>query len=366
MQPNISLATLDFHYLTCPSRKLRRQIKNCCVILGISCIAVYGFENFHRTEYVDSKVDSSTSSSDKIQGVKVTTNAIQFSDLVVPASTLEESQQLVSQMSRDLINKDTEVQRLKAALEASETQNEQLQQLNETQRHLNDELIQRVAEFKSGAVYLNNKYGDFAYAFNLDGAEVVPLSRGINGGKLQLAALHSMSQHIPFGTVFDRPYRISSPFGARNIKNHPGASKNHKGIDFPVMTGTAIYAPADGYVEVVRPSKSKKGSGNFIRLEHGFGFESSYSHLSKFAVTSGEFVQKGDLIGYSGNTGYSTGPHLHYEIKYRGRHIDPAPLFSYEPGTDISALRDTSSVDWDRLLSIYSDNTLLSAVILRP
>ncbi|MEZ8733918.1 peptidoglycan DD-metalloendopeptidase family protein [Vibrio sp. 10N.239.312.D08] len=366
MQPNISVASLDFHYLTCPSRKLRRQIRNCFGILGISYIAIYGFNNFHRSDYVEPNVDSSTSSADKSQGVKVTTDTIQFTDLVVPDSTLEKSQQLVSKMKNDLISKNAEIQRLKAALEASQGKNEELQQLNETQRHLNDELIQRVAEFKSGAVYLNDKYGDFAYAFNLEGAEVVPLLRGINGGKLQLAALHSMSQHIPFGTVFDRPYRISSRFGARNIKNHPGASKNHKGIDFPVMTGTALYAPADGYAEVVRPSKSKKGSGNFIRLEHGFGFESSYSHLSKFTVKSGEFVQKGDLIGYSGNTGYTTGPHLHYEIKYRGRHIDPAPLFSYEPGTDISILRDTSSVDWDGLLSIYSDNALMSAVILRP
>lgn len=366
MQPNISLATLDFHYLTCPSRKLRRHILNSFGILGITCIAMYGFHNFHRTDNVESNVDSSTSSSENNQGVKVTTDTNQFSDLVVPATTLDQSQKLVSQMNSDLISKDTEIQRLKTALKASVSQNEQLQQRNATQRHLNDELIQRVAEFKSGAIYLNDKYGDFAYAFNLDGAEVVPLSRGINGGKLELAALHSMSQHIPFGTVFDRPYRISSRFGTRNIKNHPGASKNHKGIDFPVMTGTAIYAPADGYAEVVRPSKSKKGSGNFIRLEHGFGFESSYSHLSKFTVKSGDFVQKGDLIGYSGNTGYTTGPHLHYEIKYRGRHIDPAPLFSYKPGTDISVLRDTSSVDWDGLLSIYSDNALMSAVILRP
>lgn len=349
MQRELSISSFDYHYLLCPSRRLRTSIKRGIGSILFASMAIYGVQNFQidPASIVDSNVDSNNSQ-------------------VAPRVDSNSKQGEGSSKQNQLQSALSDLAQLKSKLQTTEQENNELRELAESQRALNDELIQRVAGFQSGALYLKDKYADFAYAFNLENAEVVPLSQGISAGKVELAAMLTMSQQIPLGTVFDRPFRISSLYGARNIKGYPGASKNHKGIDFPVQVGTPLYAAADGYVEVLRPSKSQKGSGNFVRLQHAHGFESSFSHLSDFTVKTGDYVQKGDLIGYSGNTGFTTGPHLHYEIKFRGKHIDPKPLFSYKPGSDISSLRGTSRVDWDQLFQIYNDNALISAVIFRP
>lgn len=155
-------------------------------------------------------------------------------------------------------------------------------------------------------------------------------SDGILETRLDTAAINSsvrmvMLTQIPSGAPVINA-RISSGYGKRK---HPvtGAMKMHRGQDFAVNTGTPVYAPADGVVEVAR--SSKKGSGNFLRLQHSYGFSSSYSHLHKFKVKSGDFVKKGDLIAYSGNSGLSSGPHLHYEIRFVGRSLDPRPFVDW-------------------------------------
>ncbi len=148
--------------------------------------------------------------------------------------------------------------------------------------------------------------------------------------RLDAAAIHSnirmvMLTQIPSGSPVGK-HRMSSQFGKRT---HPvtGKVKMHRGLDFAVNTGTSIYAPADGVVEVTR--RSSKGSGNFLRLQHSFGFSSSYSHLKSFKVKNGQFVRKGDLIAISGNTGLSSGPHLHYEVRFVGRALNPRPFVEW-------------------------------------
>jgi murein DD-endopeptidase MepM/ murein hydrolase activator NlpD len=114
---------------------------------------------------------------------------------------------------------------------------------------------------------------------------------------------------------------LTSNYGMRN---HPilGGRRNHKGVDLAQPTGTPVYATADGVVSKAAPFSSY---GNYIQIEHGGGLETRYAHLSGFAVTEGEQVQKGQLIGYVGSTGRSTGPHLHYEIRVAGEAVDPSP-----------------------------------------
>ena len=115
--------------------------------------------------------------------------------------------------------------------------------------------------------------------------------------------------------------RLTSSFGMRE---HPvlGGRRAHKGVDLAVPTGTPVYAPADGYVKMA----SRFGSyGNFIELEHGGEMETRYGHLSAFNVTEGQQVKKGDVIGFVGTTGRSTGPHLHYEVRIAGEAVDPSP-----------------------------------------
>jgi murein DD-endopeptidase MepM/ murein hydrolase activator NlpD len=169
--------------------------------------------------------------------------------------------------------------------------------------------------------------------------------------RLDMAAINSsmrmvMLTQIPSGAPVKNA-RISSGYGERV---HPITGKKtfHRGQDFAVNIGTRIYAPADGAIEVVRASK--EGSGNYIRILHTYGFSSSYSHLSKFAVSRGDFVKKGDLIGYSGNTGLSSGPHLHYEIRFVGKSLDPKPFVDWTVDNFDTIFKNIRGIRWESLV----------------
>lgn len=101
--------------------------------------------------------------------------------------------------------------------------------------------------------------------------------------------------------------------------------KKHTGIDFRAPIGTPVYATADASVKFC--GVSKNGYGKHIDLNHGYGYVTKYAHLSKILVNEGQNVKRGDLIGYTGNTGLSKGPHLHYEILHNGVKIDPIDHF---------------------------------------
>ncbi|MFA0086494.1 M23 family metallopeptidase [Vibrio sp. 10N.261.51.F12] len=169
--------------------------------------------------------------------------------------------------------------------------------------------------------------------------------------RLDMAAIHSnvrmtMLTQIPSGSPVGQE-RISSQFGKRV---HPVSkkAKMHRGLDFAVNTGTKIFAPADGVVEVTR--KSSKGSGNFLRLQHAYGFSSSYSHLSRFNVKNGQFVQKGELIAISGNSGLSSGPHLHYEVRFVGRALNPKPFVDWGVNDFEDIFKKERGIRWESLV----------------
>ncbi|MBB1138665.1 M23 family metallopeptidase [Myroides sp. WP-1] len=107
--------------------------------------------------------------------------------------------------------------------------------------------------------------------------------------------------------------------------------KFHSGMDFSVNIGTPIYATGDG--RVTRANNQLSGYGNLIEVEHGYGYQTRYAHLSKYNVKEGQTVKRGDIIGYAGSTGRSSGPHLHYEVHYKGNPVNP---LNYYYG-DISA-----------------------------
>jgi len=170
--------------------------------------------------------------------------------------------------------------------------------------------------------------------------------------RLDVAAINSavrvaVLESLPNGSPV-RNARQSSQFG---VRKHPvsGRKRMHRGLDFAVNIGTPIYAPADGVVETVRPSN--KGSGNFLRLQHSFGFTSSYSHLKKFAVRSGDFVNKGELIGYSGNSGLSSGPHLHYEIRFVGRALNPRSFVDWGMDNFEHIFEKERKIKWASLIN---------------
>ncbi|MBQ9194320.1 MAG: peptidoglycan DD-metalloendopeptidase family protein [Bacteroidales bacterium] len=106
--------------------------------------------------------------------------------------------------------------------------------------------------------------------------------------------------------------------------------RRHQGIDLPYPTGTPVPATFDGKVRI---SAYVGGYGNLVVIRHANGLETFYAHLSRRDVESGDWVSAGDIIGLGGSTGRSTGPHLHFETRYRGAAFDPSWLIDFETGT---------------------------------
>lgn len=123
-------------------------------------------------------------------------------------------------------------------------------------------------------------------------------------------------------SIWPVPGWLSSGFGTR-ADPFTGSQDFHTGIDISAEHGQPVRAAADGTVTTARAAGNY---GNLVVLEHGFGIATRYGHLSKFAVTEGEQVEKGAVIGYVGSTGRSTSPHLHYELLLNGRPANPLRL----------------------------------------
>ena len=130
------------------------------------------------------------------------------------------------------------------------------------------------------------------------------------------AASISIPSRMPLNNA-----NLTSDYGMRT---HPviGGRRAHKGVDLSAPTGTPIYATADG---IVSRANRFSSYGLFVSIEHGASLQTRFAHMSRIAVADGERVEKGDIIGYVGSTGRSTGPHLHYEVRIDGQAVNPIP-----------------------------------------
>lgn len=135
--------------------------------------------------------------------------------------------------------------------------------------------------------------------------------------------------------------RVASGFG-RRIDPYYKKLKFHYGVDFSAPKGTPIYATGNGTVS--KTKRSRRGFGNHIVIDHGYGYQSLYAHMTKYTVRKGQKVKRGDIIGYVGSTGKSTAPHLHYEVHKDGKKINPVYYFH----------NDLSPDEFDRMLELSS------------
>ena len=135
--------------------------------------------------------------------------------------------------------------------------------------------------------------------------------------------------------------RMASGFGYRI---HPiyKTRKFHWGMDFSAPKGTPIYATGNGKVE--KAVRSKRGFGNYVKIDHGFGYKTLYGHMDKYIVRKGQKVKRGDLIGYVGTSGTSTAPHLHYEVVKGNRKVNP--IYYY--------FNDLTPEEYDMMLDMAS------------
>ena len=138
--------------------------------------------------------------------------------------------------------------------------------------------------------------------------------------------------HQPMISPVDVKYRLGDGFRFR--EKHPvlGTPRMHYGQDFEVPYGTEVYATGNG--TVIEAGWNSMGFGNFVVIDHGYGLRSTYGHLSRINVPKGLKVKRGDLLGLSGNTGTSSGPHLHYQIDQFGQHRNPIYFFNNDMTVD--------------------------------
>ena len=135
--------------------------------------------------------------------------------------------------------------------------------------------------------------------------------------------------------------RMASGYGNRI---HPvyKTKKMHWGMDFSAPKGSEVYATGDGKIEKVK--RSKRGYGNQVKIDHGYGYKTFYAHLNKYIVKRGQKVKRGDLIGYVGSTGTSTAPHLHYEVIKNNRKVNPVNYY----------FNDLTAEEYDKMLELAS------------
>lgn len=186
----------------------------------------------------------------------------------------------------------------------------------------------------------------------LNPPEDTPLKERINLTKVNSQEMMVLLQFVPSGTPIEFK-GITSKFGYRM---HPILKRRefHHGIDMRAKMKTPVYATADGIVEWAG-MKKKSGYGRLIVIQHNYGFKTYFGHLKKVVVKSGQFIKKGDLIAYSGNSGRSNGPHLHYEIRFNERVVDPTLFLKWNLNNYQEIFKKEKKIPWQSLIAMTKD-----------
>lgn len=164
---------------------------------------------------------------------------------------------------------------------------------------------------------LSNQYARFDYQFNKIRKIINELETNVHTMDQSLLDKETFLNSTP--SLLPANGWITSYFGPR-FSPYSGALKMHEGMDIGARPGTNIFSPADG---VITFAGEKSGFGKFVQIDHGYGMETIFGHASAVLVRTGQRIKRGDLIARVGNTGRSTGPHLHYEVRVNGTAVDP-------------------------------------------
>lgn len=218
--------------------------------------------------------------------------------------------------------------------------------LVQTQQALNEDLLARQQQL----AVLTEELARIERVMSLDTDEVRPLPVRMETAARTAFERRLMLRSIPSGYPLENDTRITSRYGMRH---HPILERDilHGGVDLRAPRGTPVYATADGVVEWAA-LHSESGLGKMVRLVHNYGFATLYGHLDDIKVTSGTYVKRGELLGHSGSTGRSTAPHLHYEVRYLNRRLDPKSFLSWSMDDYDVLFNQEDRVQWDSLTEI--------------
>jgi len=210
----------------------------------------------------------------------------------------------------------------------------------------NKKLIKKIETKFSELEFINEKVKNIE---ELLGIKPTDANLSVKVKTLQIDAMIKkiMLQLIPNGSPI--PYKgVTGKFGMRI---HPILKRKefHKGIDLRAAYKTPVYAPADGVVEFA--GYHKGGFGVLLIINHNYGFKTLYAHLHKCKAKTGDFVKKGDIIAYTGNSGLTNGPHLHYEVRYLQVPLNPIGFIKWDLKSFDSIFRKEKTVKWEFLVS---------------
>jgi len=159
-------------------------------------------------------------------------------------------------------------------------------------------------------------------------------------------------QVIPNGKPLEK-IRTSSGFGYR-INPITKKRQFHRGLDIPAKRKTPIRVTADGVVEYVQ-SRNIGDYGRVVKIRHNFGFQTVYAHMNKTMVKVGKVVKKGQIIGLTGNSGRSSGPHLHYEVRYANKVLNPKHFIKWDIKNYDYIFKKERRVEWESLVSLIKE-----------
>ena len=201
---------------------------------------------------------------------------------------------------------------------------------------------------KKELLEVSDSLSEIEKMIGLSHADEVPLQERVNLTKLNSEDMATMLQFIPSGSPVE--YKgVTSKFGYRM---HPTLNRKefHRGTDMRAKMKTPVYATADGIVEWAGYHKGS-GYGKLIILQHNYGFKTYFGHLNKIVIKSSQFVKKGDLIGYSGNSGMSNGPHLHYEVRFISRSVNPYWFIKWNVKNYKEIFEKEKKIPWQSLIT---------------
>ncbi|ABB44845.1 Peptidase M23B [Sulfurimonas denitrificans DSM 1251] len=223
-------------------------------------------------------------------------------------------------------------------------QKEKTQQLDDSIKQANLSLEEKKIKLDE----VSKTLSEIETLIGLAPQEEMTLEQRADITKLNSEHMATLMQFIPSGFPIENS-GITSGFGYRV---HPTLNTRefHGGVDLRANIDTPVHATADGIVEW-SGFHQKSGYGNLIILQHNYGFRSYFGHLNKIVVESGKFVKKGDLIAYSGNTGMSSGPHLHYEIRFVQRAVDSLGFLEWNVKNYKEIFKKEKQIPWQSLIN---------------
>jgi len=239
----------------------------------------------------------------------------------------------------------------------------ELQEKNLLLKESMSETNLRLSEKKQELDNLSDSLSEIEVLIGLTPVEDLSLADRVSITKLNSQQRATLLQLIPSGSPVE--YRgITSKFGKRI---HPTLKRSefHRGSDMKAKMNTPVYATADAIVEFAGSHK-RSGFGRLVILEHSYGFKSYYGHLNKVVVKSGTFVKKGTLIAYTGNSGISNGPHLHYEIRFLHRVLNPFWFIKWSVENYNQIFEKEKKIPWQSLITATAHLRILTPTQTQP